>query len=70
MKLAKEVAVLRWKDVVCVLMIVVGLLAFLYGANYYVELAGWAGLGLFIGGFVVYFVLKGYEFLTKKKGSD
>jgi hypothetical protein len=51
-------------------MIVVGLLVFLYGANYYVELAGWAGLGLFIGGFVVYFVLKGYEFLTKKKGSD
>jgi hypothetical protein len=43
---------------------------FLYGANYYVERVGWAGLVLFIGGFVVHFVLNGYEFLTKKKDSD
>jgi hypothetical protein len=69
-KLAKEVAALDRNDVVCVLMIVVGLLVFLYGANYYVERVGWAGLVLFIGGFVVHFVLNGYEFLTKKKESD
>lgn len=68
-KLAKEVAALRWTDVACVSLIVIGLLLFLYGANYYVEIVGWAGLALFIGGFVAYFVLKAYEFLTKKKSS-
>lgn len=61
---------MHWRDFASVLLIFVGLLMFLYGANYYVALAGWAGLGLFTSGFVVYFVLRAYEFLTKKKGSD
>ncbi len=60
---------MHWVDVVCALLIVLGLLLFLYGANYYVDFAGWAGLGLFIGGFVVYFAWKLYELFRRKKGN-
>jgi uncharacterized MnhB-related membrane protein len=56
-----------WKDVLCFLLVVVGAILFLYGANYYNAVIGWAGLGVFISGFVIFLILKAYEFLTKKK---
>jgi len=54
-----------WRDVVSVLLVIVGAVIFLYGANYYDATVGWAGFWLFIGGFVVYLVLKAYEVATK-----
>jgi uncharacterized MnhB-related membrane protein len=56
-----------WKDVLCFLLVVVGAILFLYGANYYNAVIGWAGLGVFISGFAIFLILKAYEFLTKKK---
>ncbi len=55
------------KDVLCFLLVVVGAILFLYGANYYNAAIGWTGLGVFVSGFVVFLVLKAYEILTKKK---
>jgi hypothetical protein len=40
---------------------------FLYGANYYDAMIGWTGVGLFIGGVVLYVVLKLLESLHKKQ---
>jgi len=56
-----------WKDVLCFLLVVVGAILFLYGANYYNVAIGWTGLGVFISGFVVFLILKAYEIFTKKK---
>jgi hypothetical protein len=54
-----------WRDVVSVLLIIVGTIMFLYGANYYDATVGRTGFGLFISGFVVYLVLKAYEVARK-----
>jgi len=56
-----------WKDALCFLLVVVGAILFLYGANYYNAAIGWTGLGFFISGFVVFLILKAYEIFTKKK---
>jgi len=50
------------------LIIIAGVILFLYGANYYDAVVGWTGVGLFVGGLLSYVVLKAYEFFTKKKG--
>ena len=55
------------RDIVSVLLIIVGIVLFLYGANYYVAAIGYAGVGFFISGFVVYAVWKMYEISTKGK---
>jgi membrane-bound ClpP family serine protease len=57
-----------WRDFVSVLLIIVGIVFFLYGANYYNLVIGYSGVGLFVGGFVVYAVLKAYEISTRKSG--
>jgi uncharacterized MnhB-related membrane protein len=56
-----------WKDVLCFLLVVVGAILFLYGANYYNAAIGWSGLGVFTSGFVIFLVLKACEIFTKKK---
>jgi membrane-bound ClpP family serine protease len=58
------------RDIVSVLLIIVGIVLFLYGANYYVAAIGYTGVGLFIGGFVVYAVWKVYAISTKGKSSQ
>jgi hypothetical protein len=59
-----------WKEVLCFLLVVVGAVVFLYGANYYSAAIGWTGLGVFISGFVVFLILKTYEILTRKKSGQ
>jgi hypothetical protein len=39
---------------ICFLVIIFGVVLFLYGANYYDAVVGWAGLGLFVGAIVAY----------------
>lgn len=55
-----------WKGLTCLLIVVLGLILFLYGANYYDATIGYVGLGLFVGGIVLYIFLKVYESVTKK----
>ena len=55
-----------WKVLLCLLVVVVGFVLFLYGANYYDATIGWTGVGLFVGGIVLYVVLKLLESKQKK----
>lgn len=57
---------MSWKDFICLCVIVVGVILFLYGSNYYDAFAGWAGIYLVFGGIVAFMILKVYEFLMKK----
>jgi hypothetical protein len=47
-------------------MVIVGVVLFLYGANYYDAAVGWTGVGVFVGGIFLYIVLKAYESVAKK----
>ena len=55
-----------WKVLLCLLVVVLGFVLFLYGANYYDATIGWTGVGLFVGGIVLYVVLKLLESRQKK----
>jgi len=55
-----------WKEPLCLLMVVVGVVLFLYGANYYDAVVGWTGVGVFVGGIFLYVVLKAYDYVAKK----
>jgi len=54
-------------DWICMGIILLGIILFLYGANYYNEPVGWTGLVLFIGGFLVIIIYYIYNW-TKKQG--
>jgi hypothetical protein len=58
---------MSWKDVVCLFVVIVGIVFFMYGSNYYDETTGWSGVYLVVAGFFAEIVLKVYESLTKKK---
>ena len=58
---------MSWMDLICLCMVIVGVVAFLYGANYYDALIGWTGVYLAIAGFLVKIVLMVWESL---KGSE
>jgi len=45
---------------------IVGIILFLYGANYYDPMMGWAGVGFFAVAVVVFLTLYVYGELTKK----
>jgi hypothetical protein len=59
---------MSWKDVVCLLVALLGVILFLYGANYYDALIGWAGIFLIAISFLAWLVLKLYALLRKKDG--
>jgi len=59
-----------WKALACLLIMLVGFVLFLYGANYYDATVGWTGFGLFVGGIVLYVVLKLLEPRQKKLAED
>jgi len=58
---------MSWKDVVCLCVAIAGLILFLYGANYFNGLIGWAGIYLLVGSFFAEIVLKVYENLMKRE---
>ncbi len=58
---------MSWKDWICIVAIILGIVLFLYGANYYDQTIGWAGVFLFLGGIVVLAILYIYGSLNKKK---
>jgi hypothetical protein len=55
-----------WKDVGCLIAFLVGVITFLYGANFYDLVLGWSGIGLAMSGFFAYVLMKIYGILTKK----
>jgi hypothetical protein len=52
-------------DWVCVVLIVLGVVLFLIGANYYNSLVGWLGVFLLVGGTVAMIVMYVYGILSK-----
>jgi len=60
---------MSWKDLVCLCVVIIGIVLFLYGANFYGALIGWTGVWLVIGGFIGKIVLMVWESLRglKKK---
>lgn len=56
-----------WRDLVFLFLGILGLVLFLYGANYYNVTVGWTGIGVLAVGFFGYIALKLYEVSTKKK---
>ena len=55
-----------WKGLVCLVIVLLGFILFLYGANCYDATIGWTGVGLFVGGIVLYVVLKLLKSRQKK----
>jgi hypothetical protein len=55
------------KDLACLCVVIVGIVLFLYGSNYYDEITGWSGVYLVVAGFFAEIVLKVYESLRKRK---
>lgn len=58
---------MSWKDIMCLCVIVIGIVLFLYGSNYYNAMAGWTGVYFIIGGFFAEIILKVYESVRKKE---
>lgn len=57
---------MSWRDLLCICVIVIGAILFLYGANYYNVMIGWTGFSLLIVGFFAEIVFKIYEHMRKK----
>jgi hypothetical protein len=57
-----------WEGPACLLVVVLGVVLFLYGANFYIGVAGWAGVYLFVGGIVAYVLLR--VFLSPARGGS
>ena len=56
-----------WKELACALAFILGVVLFLYGANYYDAVVGWTGVILMLGDVVGYVVLEVYVTLAKKR---
>jgi hypothetical protein len=56
---------MEWKGLICLLAVILGVVLFLYGANYYDEVVGWTGVGLFAGGILAYLILRIFLLHTK-----
>ncbi len=53
-------------DWILVGIILLGVFLFLYGANYYNEVAGWAGFALFVSGIAALIILYIYHWIIKQ----
>ena len=53
-------------DWILMALIFLGIIMFLYGANYYNEIIGWTGVFLFVGGTVAFVFLYLYNWITKR----
>ena len=58
---------MSWTDIACLALVVLGVILFLDGANIYDATVGWAGVGVFFVGLIVYVALQGYKSMAKKK---
>ncbi|MEM3622176.1 MAG: hypothetical protein QXZ02_03095 [Candidatus Bathyarchaeia archaeon] len=58
---------MSWKDFACLCIIIVGIILFLYGSNYYDATIGWTGVSFIFGGILAEIILKVYESIIKRK---
>lgn len=58
---------MSWKDFACLCIIIVGIILFLYGSNYYNAAVGWTGVYFIFGGILAEIILKVYESIIKRK---
>ena len=56
---------MSWINWACLGIILLGVVLFLYGANYYEANVGWSGVLLFIGGTLAFLIRYIYVELTK-----
>lgn len=52
---------------ICLGIVILGFVLFLYGANFYDAVVGWLGVFLFFGGILAFLILYIYGELTKKE---
>jgi hypothetical protein len=52
-----EIGCMAWKDLACLSVIILGVIMFLYGANYYDASIGWAGVYIIIIGLIARVIL-------------
>ena len=58
---------MSWTDIACLVLVIAGIVLFLYGANAYDSVVGYTGIGLFVGGLIVYGALRAFASMTKNK---
>lgn len=56
----------RRSDLVCLFAVILGVVLFLYGANYYKDFVGWSGVFLFVGGILAWVLIYVYDKLAKE----
>jgi divalent metal cation (Fe/Co/Zn/Cd) transporter len=56
---------MSWNDIASFALVILGIVLFLYGSNAYDAVAGYTGIGLFIGGIVLYAVLQACKAVLK-----
>jgi hypothetical protein len=57
---------MSWKSLAILFVVILGIVLFLIGANYYDEVSGWSGLFLIVGGIIAYLELGVYGALRKR----
>lgn len=65
--LVRDVFRVSWKDLAIILIIILGVVLFLYGSNYYDAVYGWSGVFLIFAGIMAYVALEVYGALRKKR---
>lgn len=58
---------MSWADWACLGLIILGVILFLYGANFYDNFVGWTGVFMFVGGILAWIVLYVYGEVMKRK---
>jgi len=59
---------MSWTDIACLVLVIAGIVLFLYGANAYDSAVGYyTGIGFFVSGLIVYIALQAYASMTKNK---
>lgn len=54
------------RDLLCLCLIVLGIVLFLYGSNCFDATVGWVGVYFIVGGILIEMLLRVYELLRKK----
>ncbi|HXX87900.1 MAG TPA: hypothetical protein VEH86_05595 [Candidatus Acidoferrum sp.] len=55
-----------WKSIAMLIVFLLGIVLFLYGANYYEAVTGWIGVFLIVAAIVAYLVMEVYVILRKR----
>lgn len=58
---------MSWKNLAILFVVILGIVLFLYGTNYYDEVSGWSGLFLIVAGIIAYLILGVYGALKKRE---